>query len=233
MKPPRPRNRPTLPSYGEACLEAVARTGLGHKISLAGAYGLLHYLDYRSTHDIDAWWQPQATPEDRRRVVETVRDALAPAGEVEVRSWGDVVSVELVQDEKKVFSFQIARRSAQLEPPRSAPGVDVLLDSFADLVASKMTALVERGAPRDFRDVFHLCEAGLLTARESWSLWRRRHQLAGTVADSARARLAVETHLRRIQCHRPLAKIASVQEREEAARVRRWYSQEFLHALLD
>jgi predicted nucleotidyltransferase component of viral defense system len=30
------------------------------------------------------------------------------------------------------------------------------IDSFGDLVASKMVALVERGAPRDFFDIFTL-----------------------------------------------------------------------------
>ena len=52
----RPRRPTHLPDYAEACLQALADHGMGKKISLGGALGLLHYLDYRPTHDVDAWW---------------------------------------------------------------------------------------------------------------------------------------------------------------------------------
>jgi hypothetical protein len=146
-------NRPTyLPLYAEACLRSLAANGLGDKISLGGALGLLHYLDYRPTHDVDAWWVTPITAEERQHVIHTIEATLAPFGQVRTRTWGDVISVELAQEGHVAFSFQIARRSAQLEPPELAPWTDVLLDSLSDLVASKMVALVERGAPRDFRD---------------------------------------------------------------------------------
>jgi hypothetical protein len=195
--------------------------------------GLLHYLDYRPTHDADAWWSPSATAEDQRRVVEEIEAALHPLGQVRRRAWGDVISVELVREDGVVFSFQIARRSAQLSPSTQASWGDVLLDSFPDLVAGKMTALVERGAPRDFRDIHALCQAGLTTPRECWGLWRRRQELSGSDTDRARARLAAETHLARIAQHRPLNRIADPAQRAEAERVRRWFSEEFLNALAE
>jgi hypothetical protein len=96
-----------------------------------------------------------------------------------------------------LFSFQIAFRSAQLEPSIPAPWIDVLLDSFPDLVASKMIALVEWGR-RGISGIFiPLCRSGLTTPQECWELWRRRQQLSGGDMDSTRARLAVETHLLR------------------------------------
>jgi hypothetical protein len=107
----------------------------------------------------------------------------------------------------------------------------VLLDSFPDLVASKMVALVERGAPRDFRDIYALCRAGLTTPRECWDLWRRRQQLADSDTDSARARLAIETHLVRISLHRPLEQITDPQQQAEAEQVRAWFTEEFLDVL--
>jgi len=227
-------SRPThLPGYAELCLEALAAKGLGHKISLGGAFGLLHYLDYRQTHDVDAWWDPSASPEERRRVVEVIDAALRTAGRVRVRTWGDVVSVELLRGAKKVFSFQIAKRSAQLEESRPAPWTEVLLDSFADLVANKMNALVERGAPRDFRDVYTVCQHGLVSPAECWRLWRQRQELAGASTDARRARLAVETHLARIVRHRPLAAITDPADRAAAERARRWYQTELLDALVD
>jgi len=109
----------------------------------------------------------------------------------------------------------------------------VLLDSLPDLLASKMVALVERGAPRDVRDIYAVCQAGLATPQECWELWRRRQRLAGSDADSARARLAVETHLARIAQHRPLKEIADPAARAEAERVRRWFVQEFLDGLTE
>lgn len=220
-----------VPEYAEACLQALAASKLGENISLGGAFGLLHYLDYRSTHDVDAWWVPTATAEDRRRVISVLEAALKPFGEVKTRAWGDVVSVELLQEGKTVFSFQIARRSAQLEPSSLAEWTGVLLDSFPDLVASKMVALVERGAPRDFRDIYALCHAGLTTPQQCWELWRHRQRLAGSDTDSNRARLAIETHMARIVQHRPLTQIEDPEKRMEAEQLRAWFAKEFLDAL--
>ncbi len=226
--PERPRH---FPEYGVLCLNALADADLGDRLSLGGAAGLLHYLDYRPTHDVDAWWAPGISSEDRGRVVAVIGAALRPFGEVRTRAWGDVVSVELVQEGRTVFTFQIADRTAQLAPSQPAPWVNVFLDSLPDLIASKMVALVERGAPRDFRDIYTLCQAGLTTPEECWSLWRRRQEAAHSDTDLGRARLAVETHLSRIAQHRPLEQIPDPQARAEAARLRRWFQTEFLDAL--
>ena len=227
----RPRRPTHLSEHSRVCLQALAERGLGSKISLGGALGLLHYLDYRPTHDVDAWWTDSATAEDQRRVIQVIETTLKVYGPVKTRAWGDVVSVELQRDDQTVFSFQIARRSAQLEPAAPAPWTGVLLDSFADLVASKMVALVERGAPRDFRDIHAVCQAGLITPAECWSLWRQRQHMAGSDAATDRARLAVETHLARIAQHRRLEQIVDLQRRSEAEQVRAWFVQEFLDAL--
>ncbi len=226
-----PRRPSRLTEQAVACLEALARRGLGRKISIGGAVGLSHYCDYRSTHDVDAWWTLEASEEDRRRVVEVIQETLQSFGTVRVRAWGDMVSVELLQEGQTVFSFQVARRSAQLEPSRPAPWVDVLLDSLEDVVASKMVALVERGAPRDFLDIYTLCQANVMTPAQCWTLWREKEHRAGGDVDTARARLAVQTHLARIAVHRPLERIADPEERERARRVREWFAGEFLDAL--
>ena len=227
----RPRRPVHLPEFAEACLQTLANHGLGETLSLGGDLGLLHYLDYRPTKDVDAWWVTSATAEEQRQVIEVIEKTLAPFGQVRQRAWGDVVSIELRQQKRTLFSFQIARRSAQLESSGPAPWTKVLLDSFSDLLASKMVALVERGAPRDFRDIHALCEAGLATRYQCWELWRRRQQLSGSDVDIARARLAVETHLARIAQHRPLDQIADPEQRATAKRVRNWFKGEFLNAL--
>ena len=170
-------------------------------------------------------------------MIHTLETTLRSLGQVKTRAWGDVVSVELVRESKTVFSFQtcaehgrsIAQRSAQLEPSNPLPWAEMRLDSFADLVASKMVAWVERGAPRDFRDIYMLCQAGLATPRQCWELWRRRQHLAGSDVDTFRARLAVETHLARIAQHRRLDQIADPQQQAEAERVRGWFMSEFVN----
>jgi hypothetical protein len=220
-----------MSDYAAACLQALAARGLGETISLGGALGLLHYLDYRPTHDVDAWWVASASAEDQRQVIRTIEATLQPLGTVQTRAWGDVISVELQRQGKTVFSFQVARRRAQLEPSTLVSWTAVLLDSLPDLLAGKMVAMVERGAPRDFRDIYAVCHVGLATPRHCWTLWRRRQQLAGSDTDPARARLAVETHLARIAQHRPLSEIGDAAQRAEAQHVRQWFAEEFLDAL--
>jgi len=225
-------SRPShLSPYAEACLEALARRGLGNKLSLGGGVGLLHYLDYRPTHDVDAWWDGDATPQQRQAIIQVIEDVLDAWGQVDVRAWGQVTSIELSQAGEKVFGFQIARRSAQLEASRRAPWVDVKLDSLQDLVASKMVALVERGAPRDFRDIEAVCAADLVTPETCWQLWAKRQRLSGSDTDWARARLAVQTHFKRITLFRPLEQISDPQQRSEATQVRAWFKEVFLDAI--
>lgn len=230
LQPSRPAH---MSSYAELCLQALAEQGLGDKISLGGAFGLLHYLDYRDTHDVDAWWTEKATPGARERVIATLQAALQPFGQVRVRTWGEVASVELIVDSKAVFSFQVAQRSAQLRPSVQAPWTAVRLDSLPDLIGSKMVALVERGAPRDFRDIYTICQAKLANPFQCWQLWRERQQLSNSDSDLMRARLAVETHLARIARQRPLTQIVDPDQRAQAEEVRNWYKREFLDVNLD
>ncbi len=189
---------------------------------------LLHYVDYRSTRDLDAWWADDVSPEEQGAVIEVVMEALRGFGSVSTRRWGDVVSIELEQTGHRPFSFQIARRSARLGSPASAGWIEVPVDSLDDLIASKMVALVERGAPRDFRDIYEVCRRGLTNPARCWELWQRRQKLSGSDPDRGRAKLAVLTHLERIRQHRRLETIPDLEARGEAERTRRWFAEEFL-----
>jgi hypothetical protein len=228
MQPKRPK---MLPLYAERCLQALVKEGLGDKLSIGGAFGLMHYFEYRPTHDVDAWWVEGATEAERRRVIELVETVLRPFGMVRTRIWGEVASVELSIDSKVAFSFQIAVRSAQLEESQTSPWGDILLDSFSDLIASKMVALVERGAPRDFRDIYMLGINRIISPAECWQLWQRRQDLTGSDKDTERARLAIETHLARIEQHRPLSEISDEAARQEAKETRSWIKDKLLSAV--
>jgi hypothetical protein len=211
------------------CLEAIAVAGLGGCVSIGGAFGLSHYLEYRTTHDVDAWWTGAATPDLRRRVVETVAAALETGGIVRTRSWSGMTSVEVAREGRTVFSFQVADRSALLREPQTGPWPGgILLDSLDDLIASKMVALVERGAPRDFRDIHAVCRAGLTDPPGCWRLWEARLAAAGEQVDAVRARLAIRSHLARIESARPIESIADAGQRNEAVQVRSWFKRELL-----
>jgi Nucleotidyl transferase AbiEii toxin, Type IV TA system len=226
--PNQPQRPEHISAYAERTLQSLAAAGLGDRIALGGALGLLHYLDYRDTHDVDAWWNPATTSAERLAVIETIETALRPYGVLKRRAWGDVVSIELALAGKTVFSFQIAQRSAQLQPTISVQWTDVQLDSFADLLASKMVALVERGAPRDFRDIYTICQAALATPTQCWQLWQQRQQAAGNPVDIQQAFIAIASHLERIEQHRPLGQIAEPAARIQANETRRWFRIKFL-----
>ncbi len=107
------------------------------------------------------------------------------------------------------------------------------MDSFADLMAGKVTALVERGAPRDFRDVHAVCRAGLAEPGGLWRLWSRRQSASGGDGDRKRAELLVLKHLDTIARLRPLESIADPEDRARAEQLRTWISREFLRELPD
>ena len=127
-----PKRPHQLPLYSELCCQCLTENELAHTISLGGAFGLLHYLDYRSTTDVDAWWVTY-DPKERQAVVEAIEKALKAQGDVKVRYWGQVVSVELQQTNKTVFSFQIAERSIQLEPSQPISWTDLKLEKVSDM----------------------------------------------------------------------------------------------------
>lgn len=228
MKVIQPKQPKHLSSYAQISLKALVQAGLMERIALGGALGLFHYLDYRLTHDVDAWWAEHLSESQKQEVLDAVKGALASFGKVELRRWGDVSSIALLQDNKVIFSFQIAQRSVRLETPVSAGWINIPLDSLADLIASKMVALIERGAPRDFLDIYMLCQSELVTPVECWALWHTRQVLADSDTDGARARLAIETHLERIIQHRPLETIHDAQQQAQAQQVRNWFRRVFL-----
>lgn len=230
-RPPDPQRPSVVSEYAAACLNALVDGGCAGWLSLGGAFALSHYLDYRPTQDVDAWWADFVSQDQRSHVIGTLIDALRPYGEVSTRSWGDVCSVELKRLGRKVFSFDIARRSALLAEPTTGPWRGILIDSMDDLVASKMVALVERGAPRDFRDIYALCDSGLFGVDGCWELWGKRQELSGDNADENRARLAIRSHLARIEKARALDTIPDRGERERARKLREWFISDFLHGL--
>lgn len=169
MRAPDPAPPADLDPLAREILASLAAAGVGGSIVIGGGVALKHYLNLRSTVDLDAWWSEPPTRRAAEEVERVVRGVAQRNGlKLERRSWGDTLSLDLSRGEQKVFSFQIALRDRQLEPYVASEWPPVLLESLADNLASKMTALVQRGAPRDFVDVHALVEAGLVTTEDCW-----------------------------------------------------------------
>lgn len=194
------------------------------QIVLGGYFALQFYTRYRDTHDIDAWWKDAPDPRTEA-VLRAVVAEVAAARNLSVRErrFGDTLSLELLAGERKCFAVQIAVRSLTLDPAVPSPWPPVLLESLSDNIGSKMNALVERGAPRDFKDIHWAVQAGLMHAAECWNIWSRKNPGSSVVEAKRKAAL----HLTKIECRRPLESIADDSARENASRTRDWFRQEF------
>ena len=145
--------------------------------------------------------------------------------ELNQRRFGDTESWELLRAGEKIFSFQIAARTLRLEPYLPSPWPPLQIETLTDNVGSKMNALVQRGAPRDFVDIRQLVAVGLATPGECWEVWRRKNPDLSV----EQARLETIRRLCELELRRPLESIGDPAERERASETRAWYREVFLH----
>jgi hypothetical protein len=192
---------------------------------LGDYFALKHYLDYRNTHDVEAWWRTRASQSTQRIIEEAMCSVAAEASlDFSKRGFGDTTSFELSRDRKRVFSFQIALRSVELEPPITSPWPPILIETLRDNIGAKMNALVDRGAPRDFADIKQLADAGMVTVQQCWELWGAKN----CQPDLTSAKDKVRLHLMALQGRRPLETIVDPTERRRASDTRTWFDKEFL-----
>lgn len=210
--------------YARDVLEHLAGHPAASAIVLGGGVALAHYLEYRDTFDLDAWWANGPTKAANALLDDAMRAVARKHGlSLAQRTWGDTMSLELLDGQRKVFSLQIASRDRYLDTPIDAAWLPLRIETLRDNVASKMTALVERGAPRDLRDVYELCRSGLVSVDECWGLYREKHP-EKTVADGA---AKVLHSVERLDMQRPLDTIQSETDRRSADAVRKWFREVF------
>lgn len=202
-------------------------------VVLGGHFALKCYFDYRPTHDLDGWWSRGLSGSQRSHARSVIRKV---AGEVATeqglviveRSWGDTEAIDFQRSTgdrpRTVFSIQIAERTVELEPPIISPWPPIPMETLRDNLASKMNALVARGAPRDFRDVYQVVHAGLTTVKECWELWQAKNE--GLEVNLAKAQ--VVKHLESIALRRPLAQLTD-RERAAAQSLRRWVLEDLVN----
>lgn len=220
--------RPTmLPLLAEAILGALKGHPWTACIVLGGGIALKHYDDFRATQDVDAWWHGSPEP-DALRLLQSALEPVAAAHGFDLvhRRFGVTDSFEFQRHDGagKEFSFQIAVRDVALDDPLPSDWPPVGIETLEDNIGSKMNALVTRGAPRDFVDVYRVVNDGLLSVAECWRLWRNKNP--GAPLDVARRQ--VLTHLTRLEARRPLGSVADEQERSSAQELREWFRKSFL-----
>ncbi len=220
MEPVKPQR---LDPFAAAFLEALRDQPAAHAFVLGGYFALKHYLDYRETADVDAWWRSREEP----AAIEAARRAFASAASafgftVRERRWGETLSLEALDGERKVFSFQVAVRSVELDEPLASPWGTIAIETLDDNIASKMQALVSRGAPRDFLDIKAVVDAGLITIARCWQLFAAK----GSGMTPEDARLRVQAHLARLEARVPLDRVV-VERRAAASALRDWFRDRF------
>jgi hypothetical protein len=200
-------------------LDALRGRPASGEIVLGGYVALSYHVDYRQTRDIDAWWRTGPKAETLAAIRQAMEDVAGRHGlELNERQWGEMVSFELSRENRKVFSFQIAVRSVEIEPPHESAWEPVLLESLADTVGAKMNALVGRGAPRDFTDIREMVSRGIVTVEECWRWW----SLKNPGADARLAKAQVLRLLEALEQRRPLDEIQDPGERAAAREARDW-----------
>lgn len=225
---------PTVPTrlhaLAKEILDELRDRPAAAAIILGGGVALQHYCEYRDTQDIDAWWKSNPTTDAQQLLKETMERVAKRHGyALNVRTWGETQSLELQDQGKTIFSFQVAVRSVELEPPGPSAWPPVQLETLLDNLGAKMNALVNRGAPRDFLDVFTVVQQGLATIDELWGAWGRKNP--GSELASAKAQLL--RRLEELEARRPLSIIAEPDSRDSAAKVRTWTRNEFCREELE
>ncbi|HZL94503.1 MAG TPA: nucleotidyl transferase AbiEii/AbiGii toxin family protein [Vicinamibacterales bacterium] len=214
-----------LDPLAERVLSLLSGRPEAHQIILGGYFALQHYLDYRTTHDIDAWWSGRADPAVEK-VIREVMQQVAREKQMTLRErrFGDTLSFELLRDEQQHFSFQIASRSITVEEPQLSAWPPLRIETLGENIGAKMNALVNRGAPRDFLDVHAVVDAGLLTPERCWELWEAKNP--GGAPEAAKRNVLL--HLAGLESRRPLDSVSDPSAREEARRIRQWFKDVFV-----
>jgi len=115
---PIPQMAQRLHELAREILEELRDQPAAAALILGGGVALQHYYEYRETHDIDAWWASTPKADTRQLLRETMQRVAERHGySLAVRAWRETESLELQDEGKTIFSFQVAVRSLELESP--------------------------------------------------------------------------------------------------------------------
>ncbi|MDB6118618.1 MAG: hypothetical protein JWO08_2399 [Verrucomicrobiaceae bacterium] len=217
LQPKAPKN---LNPLARELLESLAGHAEAAEIVLGGGVALSHYLEYRDTVDVDAWWRTEPADAVFALAERCMKELATKHGlTYRRRTWSETESLELLRGTQKTFSFQISKRTLYLDNAIPTEWQPLWIETLRDNVGSKMTALVQRGAPRDFLDIYELVNRSLISCDDCWDLW----VLKNPSVSLDEAKRKVFARLEMIETTRPLSTIQPIAAREKAALVRSWY----------
>lgn len=132
---------------------------LGGGAALAGAY-----LGHRTTADVDLFCHDS---DEMRLLVHVISDVAAEVGlqSVVQRDVRTLVRARISSLEVNTELDVVFEPAPDLEPP-PAPIEGVIVESLADLRASKLTCILSRSEPRDLVDLYFLDQAGYPPERD-------------------------------------------------------------------
>jgi hypothetical protein len=219
MKQLQPTPPPEINALAAEVLERLKGQPGAEHIIIGGGVALQHYCPHRSTVDLDGWWRDRARHETELLLEQVLQSVARQHGwTYRRRAFGDTQSFDLVQEDRKVFTAKITLRSVPLDQPLLSVWAPVWIETFRDNLGAKMNALVGRGAPRDFTDVFEVCHRGLASVSDCWTLWQQKNP----GQDLREAKSRALHHLEQIAARRPLQGIADAVERDRTSRLRAW-----------
>jgi hypothetical protein len=221
VKAPLPKVPGNLDPLAREILEGLQGKEEARAIVIGGGVALQHYLEFRGTVDLDAWWSGKILPQAQaliREVMKAVAERNGLSFAERPLSHSLTQSFELRKAGRKVFSFQIAPRDLELDPALPSAWSPVQIETFRDNLGAKMNALVSRGAPRDFLDIYTVCQRGLAAPAECWGIWK----LKNPGLEVSQARVTVLEHLAALEGRRPLAGISPETDRKAARELRDW-----------
>jgi len=194
-------------------LERLGSHAASSELEIGGGIALWHYIPHRQTNDIDAWWA-QESPAAAAAIQETM---MAAALEHDLsllhRNQSAYQSWDLKKNGKTFFAFQIARKTNRVEPPGPAKWGSLRMETLPENLANKMSALAQRGAPRDILDIATVLKAGLISPQTCWELWQRKHP----EVEVKIAQANVLKYLNALAARKPLQTIADQEQRAQAS----------------
>lgn len=209
-------------------LTRLQRNPEARTVVLGGFFALSHYLPaeyHRETNDVDAWWLQTSSQEQRQATLTVLRTVMRSVGkesgaDLKERQHSEVTYFDLKQGNTVISSFQIAPRDIELVGPfaYSSPWTPIAVESLADNLASKMAALVKRGAPRDFKDIYTVMQQGMVTFEDLLVLWELK--VPGGKTEEVTA--DISNHLASIELRRPLSSLSD-EDRAYAEALRTLY----------
>jgi hypothetical protein len=198
-------------------LTSLGSTNSSAALEIGGGIALWTYSPHRKTNDIDAWWKEPYL--ECRKAIEASVALVAANNELtwSHRSQSGSESWDLRRESKTVFAFQVAIKTRPVESPLPSVWGALKIESLRENLANKMSALVQRGAPRDLVDIATLLRKSLTRESECWTLWRLKNPEFSIAA----AKSTILKHLSSLASRRPLTAILDAEERHRAETVRK------------